>query len=80
MDFIILKLCPENAEDFVEYLLSVEHLDEAAVRLAQLVNNENFNSKKVLVCNISCLIGTDQELLLFNRANQITCYGQNFVN
>ncbi|CAL8074607.1 unnamed protein product [Orchesella dallaii] len=41
-----LKLCPENAEDFIEYLLSVGRLDEAAVRLAHLVNNENFTSRK----------------------------------
>jgi pre-mRNA-splicing factor SYF1 len=41
------QLCPENAEDFIEYLLSVGQLDEAAVRLAQLVNNENFTSRKV---------------------------------
>jgi hypothetical protein len=47
--FLTFQLCPENAEDFVEYLLNVGHLDEAAVRLAQLVNNENFNSRKVSV-------------------------------
>ena len=40
-------MCPENAEDFIAYLLEVGHLDEAAVRLVQLINNDNFTSRKV---------------------------------
>ncbi|KAM8793922.1 pre-mRNA-splicing factor SYF1 [Eudromia elegans] len=41
-----LKLCPEGAEDFVTYLRSVGRLDEAAVRLAALVNDERFVSRE----------------------------------
>ncbi|KRT78854.1 Tetratricopeptide repeat-containing protein [Oryctes borbonicus] len=41
-----LKLCPENAEEYVEYLKSINRLDEAAVQLAKIVNNENFVSQE----------------------------------
>ncbi|XP_066563909.1 pre-mRNA-splicing factor SYF1 [Amia ocellicauda] len=41
-----LKLCPENAEEYIEYLRSMGRLDEAAVRLAAIVNNESFVSKE----------------------------------
>lgn len=40
-----LKLFPEDAEDYIEYLSSIERLDEAAVKLAYIVNKENFVSK-----------------------------------
>ncbi|XP_068130687.1 pre-mRNA-splicing factor SYF1 [Hyperolius riggenbachi] len=41
-----LKLSPENAEEYIEYLLSIERLDEAASRLAAIVNQEDFVSKE----------------------------------
>ncbi|KAK1153693.1 pre-mRNA-splicing factor SYF1 [Acipenser oxyrinchus oxyrinchus] len=41
-----LKLCPENAEGYIQYLRSVDRLDEAAVRLAAIVNDESFVSKE----------------------------------
>ncbi|XP_065067886.1 pre-mRNA-splicing factor SYF1-like [Rhopilema esculentum] len=41
-----LKLQPENAEEYVDYLIDIGWLDEAAVRLAAIVNDENFISKK----------------------------------
>uniref|UniRef100_I3IZT4 Pre-mRNA-splicing factor SYF1 n=1 Tax=Oreochromis niloticus TaxID=8128 RepID=I3IZT4_ORENI len=41
-----LKLSPENAEEYIDYLRSVGRLDEAAVRLAAVVNDENFVSKE----------------------------------
>jgi pre-mRNA-splicing factor SYF1 len=40
-----LKLCPENAEEYVEYLSEVGRLDEAAVVLGKIVNDENFVSQ-----------------------------------
>ncbi|XP_072936956.1 pre-mRNA-splicing factor syf1 homolog [Epargyreus clarus] len=40
-----LKLCPEDTEEYIDYLISVEKLDEAAVKLAHIVNNEHFQSK-----------------------------------
>lgn len=40
-----LKLCPEDAEEFINYLLKVERLDEAAQQLAHIVDNEYFVSK-----------------------------------
>lgn len=40
-----LKLCPENAEEYVEYLTEIDRLDEAALNLAKIVNNENFVSQ-----------------------------------
>ncbi|KAM9313486.1 pre-mRNA-splicing factor SYF1 [Gastrophryne carolinensis] len=41
-----LKLSPENAEEYIEYLRSVDRLDEAATRLAAIVNQEDFVSKE----------------------------------
>ncbi|CAG0878572.1 unnamed protein product [Darwinula stevensoni] len=40
-----LKLRPEEAEDYIEYLQSVGRLDEAAQHLAHLVNKDDFISK-----------------------------------
>ena len=40
-----LKLSPEDAEEFVDYLKSIDRLDEAAVKLAQIVNKDSFVSK-----------------------------------
>ncbi|XP_043388948.1 pre-mRNA-splicing factor SYF1 isoform X4 [Chelonia mydas] len=41
-----LKLSPENAEEYIEYLRSIDRLDEAALRLATVVNDERFVSKE----------------------------------
>ncbi|XP_058026440.1 pre-mRNA-splicing factor SYF1 [Ahaetulla prasina] len=41
-----LKLSPENAEEYIEYLRSIDRLDEAAVRLGAVVNDERFVSKE----------------------------------
>uniref|UniRef100_K7FDD3 XPA binding protein 2 n=1 Tax=Pelodiscus sinensis TaxID=13735 RepID=K7FDD3_PELSI len=41
-----LKLSPENAEEYIEYLRSIDRLDEAALRLAVIVNDERFVSKE----------------------------------
>ncbi|XP_053320367.1 pre-mRNA-splicing factor SYF1 [Spea bombifrons] len=41
-----LKLSPENAEEYIEYLRSMDRLDEAASRLAVIVNQDNFVSKE----------------------------------
>lgn len=40
-----LKLFPENAEEYIEYLQNAGRLDEAAQQLASVVDNENFVSK-----------------------------------
>lgn len=40
-----LKLCPEDTEEYIDYLISINKLDEAALKLAQIVNNESFQSK-----------------------------------
>ena len=42
----MLQLAPQNAEDYIAYLVSIEHLDEAAVKLAQIINDETFISKE----------------------------------
>lgn len=41
-----LKLHPEQAEEFIQYLLSIDRFDEAALKLAEIVNDENFISKE----------------------------------
>ncbi|XP_034950910.1 pre-mRNA-splicing factor syf1 homolog [Chelonus insularis] len=40
-----LKLAPEDTEDYIEYLISIDRLDEAAIKLAQIVNQDDFVSK-----------------------------------
>lgn len=40
-----LKLCPENTEEFIEYLGSIGRLEEAAERVAGIINQEDFVSK-----------------------------------
>ena len=37
---------PEKSEEFIEYLLSIGRLDEAAIRLADVINSEDFVSAK----------------------------------
>lgn len=39
------QLSPESAEEYIEYLKSSDRLDEAAQRLATVVNDERFVSK-----------------------------------
>lgn len=41
-----LKLAPENAEEYVDYLNKSDRLDEAAVVLAKIGNDENFVSQQ----------------------------------
>ncbi|KAG1714240.1 Pre-mRNA-splicing factor SYF1 [Nymphon striatum] len=41
-----LKLYPENAEQYIEYLKSINRLDDAAQKLAELVNKDNFISRE----------------------------------
>ncbi|XP_026463495.1 pre-mRNA-splicing factor SYF1-like [Ctenocephalides felis] len=40
-----LKLCPEEAEEYIEYLVSIDWLDEAAIQLAKIVDSDTFVSK-----------------------------------
>lgn len=40
-----LKLFPEDAEEYIEYLINADRLDEAAQQLANIVDDENFVSK-----------------------------------
>ena len=40
-----LQMFPDNSEQFIEYLVSVERLDEASQVLAKCVNNPDFVSK-----------------------------------
>ena len=40
-----LQLSPQDTEAYIEYLVTIDHLDEAAVKLAQIINDETFVSK-----------------------------------
>ena len=42
---ISLKLQKENTEDYIDYLISIGWLDEAALRLADVINDDSFVSK-----------------------------------
>ena len=35
----LVQLRPENSEEFIEYLISIGNLDEAATKLAAIVND-----------------------------------------
>eukprot|EP00043_Microstomoeca_roanoka_P012576 m.121881 g.121881 ORF g.121881 m.121881 type:complete len:821 (-) comp15536_c2_seq1:136-2598(-) len=37
---------PEDAEEYVDYLLSIKRFDEAATQLAEIVNNTKYKSKR----------------------------------
>ena len=41
-----MKFAPDNAEDFIDYLISIDRLDEAAVLMAKIVNAHDFVSKR----------------------------------
>lgn len=38
-------MAPEDTEEYIEYLISIDRLDEAALKLAQIVNQDDFVSK-----------------------------------
>ncbi|XP_011502536.1 PREDICTED: pre-mRNA-splicing factor SYF1 [Ceratosolen solmsi marchali] len=40
-----LKLAPEETEEYIDYLISIDRLDEAAMKLANIVNQDDFVSK-----------------------------------
>ena len=37
---------PSDAEEYIDYLISVKRYDEAAVKLTEVVNHEKYNSKR----------------------------------
>ena len=39
-------MSPENSEEFINYLVSVGRLEEAAERLAGIINQDDFVSKE----------------------------------
>ena len=36
--YVLIQLAPEDTEEFIEYLKSIGRLDEAATKLAEIVN------------------------------------------
>lgn len=40
------QLQPERTEEFIEYLKTIDRLDEAAIRLADVINSDDFVSKE----------------------------------
>ena len=42
----LFQIAPEDTEDYIEYLLSIDKMDEAAVKMADIVNDDDFVSKK----------------------------------
>lgn len=43
---VFLQLQKEKTEDYIEYLRVIGWLDEAAIRLAGIINEESFVSKE----------------------------------
>ena len=46
MNYIHIQLCKENAEEYIAYLKSIGWLDEAAKKLADIINDDTFVSKE----------------------------------
>ncbi|KAH6944400.1 hypothetical protein HPB50_002912 [Hyalomma asiaticum] len=69
------KLCPENAEEFVEYLTSIGRLDDAAVLLANIVNKEDFVSKDGKSKHQSYTADFKRQVILFAE-NSSNCAAQ----
>ena len=44
--FLFLQLQPEKTEMFIEYLEKTDRLDEASVKLTDIINNETFVSRE----------------------------------
>lgn len=42
---LLFQLQKENTEEYIDYLISIGWLDEAAIRLADIINDETFVSK-----------------------------------
>ena len=42
----LFQLCKEDTEQYIEYLKSIGWLDEAAKRLADIINEDGFVSKE----------------------------------
>ncbi|XP_043578580.1 pre-mRNA-splicing factor syf1 homolog isoform X2 [Bombus pyrosoma] len=61
-----LKLAPEDTEEYIEYLISIGRLDEAAVKLAQIVNQDDFVSKHDAIIRGGLRRYTDQLGPLWN--------------
>ncbi|XP_074655253.1 pre-mRNA-splicing factor SYF1-like [Tubulanus polymorphus] len=40
-----LKLEKQNTEDYIKYLVSIDRMNEAAIKLAECINDDSFNSK-----------------------------------
>ena len=41
-----MKIQPEDAEDFINYLIHIGRFDDASLKLAEIVNNQQFGSKE----------------------------------
>ena len=42
----LLKFAPEETKEYIDYLISIEKLDDAALKLAYIVNSNDFTSKR----------------------------------
>lgn len=43
---LLLQLAPQDAEEYIDYLVSIGRLDEAAQKYATIINDPTFVSKK----------------------------------
>ena len=48
-----LQLSPENSEEYIDYLISIGRLDEAAVKLADVVNDVSPLDVCLLTCHVT---------------------------
>ena len=60
---------PEKSEEFIEYLLSIDRLDEAALRLADVINSEDFvsakgKSKHTVSCIVTSALQEHNEIVI----------------
>ena len=66
--YCMVQLCPENTEEFIDYLKSIGRLDEAAIKLSEIVNK--VPSAIRLFCGIfACRRGREKSKAERDRQN-----------
>ena len=43
---LFVQLCKEDREEYIAYLMSIDWLDEAAQKMADIINDDSFVSRK----------------------------------
>lgn len=69
----LLQLLPENTEEYVEYLISIGRLDEAAVKMADIVNDVSRMEGVPVATLISLCVSCRTSLSQRRGSRSISC-------